>query len=147
MDEISEAAARVTRGGTVPELLDAGFAAFEAIRLAARACEERAPELFAAFMTAAGRAVEGRNALYHAPSFPLGHDGRLPAAGPGTTTGAAQVADQFAALAALVAQCLGSVEAALPGDRAACQRGAQAATEIWRLLATDADECDETVSG
>lgn len=61
MDGIAVLSARVHAAATLAELLDAGFDAFEAIRAAARACEDRTPELFAAFMMAAGTATEGRN--------------------------------------------------------------------------------------
>ncbi len=75
MDELDAVAARLARRHRPSGLLDAGFDAFEVIRLVARACEDLAPKLFAAFMTAAGTAVEGRNALDDAPSLP-------PATGP-----------------------------------------------------------------
>jgi hypothetical protein len=142
MDEITEIAQRVSSSGTLPELLDAGFAAFEAIRLAARACEDRMPELFAAFMMAAGTAVEACNALSGAPSLPRSPAGPAPAPTRSTTADVACVADQLARLAALVAQRLHAAvgEAALPEDRIACQHGAQAADEVWRLLASNLDE-------
>jgi hypothetical protein len=101
----------------------------------ARACEDRAPELFAAFMTAASTAAEGRNALYEAPSFPLADSSPVPAVDLDPATDPAQVADRLAALAALAARRLGAVDAALPRDRAACRLGAQAAMGTWRLLA------------
>ena len=69
MDELSAIAARVNGGSTVAELLDAAFDAFEFLRLVARACEDRAPELFAAFMLAAGSAAapwrRQRHAAWH----------------------------------------------------------------------------------
>jgi hypothetical protein len=145
VDEISEIAARVTGSATAPELLDAGFAAFELIRVAARAYEDRAPELFAAFITAAGTAAEGRNALYDAPSFPLASSSPPPAVDLNSATDPAHVADQLAALAALVARCLCAVDAALPGGLAACRFGARAASGIRQLLVAEPDECDETV--
>jgi hypothetical protein len=70
MKELDAITSRLRDISTLAELLDAGFDAFEAIRLVARACEDRAPDLFAAFMTAAGTAVDGRNALNDAPSLP-----------------------------------------------------------------------------
>ena len=39
--------------------------------MAARDCQDRVPELFAAFMTTADAAVDGREALTTAPSLPL----------------------------------------------------------------------------
>jgi hypothetical protein len=145
VDEISEIATRINSNATMPELLDASFAAFEAIRMVARACEDQSPELFAAFMTAAGAAVEGRNALYDAPSFPLASSSPMLSANLKPAPDPAHVADQLAGLAALAARRLCAAEAALPGDRAACRLGAQAAIGIWRLLTPETDECDETV--
>jgi hypothetical protein len=54
------------------DTLAVSFDAFEAIRLAARSCVDWVPELFAAFMTTAGAAVEGREAITAAPSLPAG---------------------------------------------------------------------------
>src|SRR5215472_5213928 len=142
MNELNAITARVVCAATVPELLDAGFDAFEIIQQVARACEDRTPELFAAFMMAAGTAVEGRNALTDAPSLPLAPAGP-PQVPPGRTTAdVARVANQLATLAALVAQRLHAAadQAALPEDRTACQQGAQSASEIHRLLADDRDE-------
>jgi hypothetical protein len=56
MKELDAITSRLRDISTLAELLDAGFDAFEAIRLVARACEDRAPDLFAAFMTAGPRA-------------------------------------------------------------------------------------------
>ena len=64
--------ARLRQAASLPEALAAGFDAFEAIRMAARDCQDRVPELFAAFMTTADAAVDGREALTIAPSLPLG---------------------------------------------------------------------------
>ena len=52
MEELHAIASRLRGGSTLAELLAAGFDAFETIRRAARACEDRTPDLFAAFMTA-----------------------------------------------------------------------------------------------
>jgi hypothetical protein len=134
--ELDAIASRLRSGTALAELLDAGFDAFEVIRLVARACEDREAELFAAFMTAAGTAVEGRNALGDAPSLPPA-TGPPPAVALSATAAAGQIADELAALAALLAQRLAE-EGALAvreGDRAACQHAANAATDIHRLLA------------
>jgi len=136
MNELDTIAARLRGGTALAELLDAGFAAFEVIRLVARAGEDLAPELFAAFITAAGTAVEGRNALDGAPSLP-------PATRPPPTitmspaVGADEIADELAALAALLAQRLAEAgaQAVGEGDRAACQHATCAAADIHRLLA------------
>ena len=141
MNQLDACAARVRSSATLAELLEAGFDAFEVIRQVARACEDRAPGLFAAFMTAAGTAVDGRNALNDAPSL-------RPATGPphvitvSATAGADHIADELAALAALLAQSLAEAGAwaFLEGDRAACQHATRAAADIHRLLARDLDE-------
>ena len=142
MGELSAIAARVKGSGSVAELLDAAFDAFEFIRLAARACEARAPELFAAFMLSAGSAVEGRNALTEAPSFPGASTGvpLAPPGSPGTDVGV--IADALAALAASLAQRLPDIAARadLPGDRNACESAASAAVDIQRLLGRDSYE-------
>jgi hypothetical protein len=68
MNELDAIAARLRGGTALAGLLDAGFGAFEVIRLVARACEDLAPELFAAFITTAGTAVD-RPARPHRPSL------------------------------------------------------------------------------
>jgi hypothetical protein len=136
MDELSAIATRVNDSSTVAESLDAAFDAFEFIRLVARVCEVRAPELFAAFMLAAGSAVEGRSALNDAPSLPRARNGSpsAPTVSPGADIDL--IADELAALAALLAHCLPAAagRADLAGDRDACERGARAAVDIQRLL-------------
>jgi hypothetical protein len=132
MDELSAIAARVNGSGTVAELLDAAFDAFEFIRLVARACEVQAPELFAAFMLAAGSAVEGRNALNEAPSLPGARTGLplAPTVSPGTDVGV--IADELAALAATLAQRLpeAAARADLTGDWNLCERATSAAVVV-----------------
>lgn len=142
MDELGAITARVADSVTIPEALDAGFDAFEVIRLMARACENRGPELFAAFMVAAGTAVQGRNALNDAPSLPPARSdlASSPVVGPALDVGL--VADQLAELAALLAPCLHKMaaEANLAGDRLACERAARAAADIYQFLGRGTDE-------
>src|SRR5216683_3552630 len=54
----------------VPDTLAVSFDAFEMIRLLARQFRDQVPELFAAFMTTADAAVEGREAITAAASLP-----------------------------------------------------------------------------
>jgi hypothetical protein len=136
MNELDAIASRLRGCTTLADLLDAGLDAFEVIRLVARAGEDLAPDLFAAFITAAGTAVEGRNTLGDAPSLP-------PATGPPPTitmspaVGTDEIADELAALATLLAQRLAEAgaQAVREGDRAACQYAADAAAGIHWLLA------------
>jgi hypothetical protein len=146
MNELDACTARVRSSATLAELIEAGFDAFEVIRQVARACEDWAPGLFAAFMTAAGAAVEGRNALNDAPSLPPARTGPPPSPTVSAAASTGCIADELAALAALLAQRLAQarVLAALAGDQAACQHAACAAAEIHRLLARDTNE---TVAG
>jgi hypothetical protein len=141
MNELDAIASRLRGGTALAELLDAGFDAFEAIRMVARAGEDRAPELFAAFMTAAGTAVEGRNALYDAPSLPPATS-PPPAPTVSRAVSAGQIADELAAFAALLAERLAEAVARAAGedDRAACQHATYAAADIHRLLARGLDE-------
>ncbi len=146
MGEFGVLAARVRASASLPELLDAGFDAFEAIRSAARACEDRTPELFAAFMMAAGTATEGRNAVLAASSLPPGRGSPPSHPLAGTAADVGHIADDLAALAGLLASRLRHAAAAATtaDDRAACHQAAQTAGEIHRLLAVDNDE---TVTG
>ena len=144
MKELDAITARVHRSTTLADLLDAGFDTFEVIRLMARACEDQAPELFTAFMTAATTAVEGRNALNDAPSLPSARTGTVPAPTVSAAVGADHIAEDLAALAALLARRLAEACAhgVLPGDRAACQHATRSAADIHRLLVQDIDETD-----
>jgi hypothetical protein len=136
MKELDAIASRLRGGAALAGLLDAGFDAFEVIRLVARAGEDLAPDLFAAFITTAGTAVEGRNTLGGAPSLPPAT--RRPAITISSTVDAGQIADELAALATLLAQRLavaGAQGVGEGGDRAACQHAVDAAAGIRRLLA------------
>ena len=135
MKELDAIASRLRGGTALAGLLDAGFDAFEVIRLVARASEDLAPDLFAAFITTAGTAVEGRNALGDAPS--LSPATRRPTITMSAAVGAGQIADELAALATLLAQRLAeaAAQAVREGDRAACQHATCAAADIHRLLA------------
>jgi hypothetical protein len=141
MNELDTIASRLRGSTSLAELLDAGFDAFEVIRLVARAGEDRAPELFAPFVTAAGTAVEGRNALYDAPSLPQAI-GPPPAVAVSITAGGGDIADALATLAALLARRLGETgaQAVGEGDRVACQHAIYAAADIHRLLSRGLDE-------
>jgi hypothetical protein len=141
MNELRAVTARVADSTTMSGLLGASFDAFEVIRQVARACEDRVPELFAAFMVAAGTAVEGRNALNDAPSLPPARSDRALQPSVNTTAEVGQVADDLAELAAFLAQRLpkAAARADLPGDREACERASRAAADIHHLLGQDTD--------
>jgi hypothetical protein len=142
MDEISHVAARLRASSGLAGTLTAGFDAFEAIRAAARGCEDRAPDLLPAFMLAAGAAVEGRNAVAAAPSLPPADTAAGPPGVRSPDEDAEQAADALAALGELLAGSLSAASAlaARPGDVAACGTAAQAAREIHRLLGRAGDD-------
>ncbi len=127
---------RLEHAASLPETLAASLDAFEVIRMAARDCQDRVPELFAAFMTTADAAVDGREALTVAPSLPpaggAGPDDAVP-----TGADAGQVAEALAALAVVLGDRLSYAAALadLPGDRVACQDAAQSAGQICQLMA------------
>lgn len=72
MQETQSIQAQLRDASTLPDTLVVSLDAFEAIRQAARSRVDQIPELFAAFMTTADAAVEGREAITAAPSLPPG---------------------------------------------------------------------------
>ena len=70
MQEISGTMNGLRDAASLPDTLAASFDAFEAVRELARGCEDKVPALFAAFMTTADAAVDGREAVTIAPSLP-----------------------------------------------------------------------------
>ena len=133
---LEETADRLREAAGLPELLVAGFLAFEDIRVAARACEDRAPELLATFMTAAAAAVSGREAITAAPSLARAiaarDSGGIPADGD-----IDQVIDVLGSLGNLLSSRLasGAAIAAVAADRNACREAAAAARRICALMA------------
>ena len=116
--------ARLQDASALPDTLAVSFDAFEAIRLAARSCTDRVPELFAAFMTTADAAVDGREAITAAPSLPAGPA----AAQPGLLAPGGSVDDALGhprcprgTPGRRLTQA--AAAATIPADRAACERG------------------------
>ena len=127
--------AQLQRASALPEMLAVSFDAFEAIRLAARSCVDRVPELFAAFMTTVGAAVEGREAITAAPSLPPG----LAPLRPALLEPGASVDDVIGVLAGLAALLDARLTQAVAGtaiyaDRLACKQAAAAAQQICQLM-------------
>jgi hypothetical protein len=128
--------ARLRMAAGLPEMLAAGFDAFEVIRLTARDWQDRATGLFGAFMTAADAAVDGREALTIAPSLPP-DDGAGPRSAIAAGINPGQAADALAVIASALQNRLTAAAARghLPADRAACQDAAAAAGRICQLMA------------
>jgi hypothetical protein len=135
LSHAGSAEARVRQAASLPEILDAGFDAFEAIRITARTCQDQVSGLFAAFMTTADAAVDGREALTIAPSRPR-HGGTAPGGAAPADTDTGQAADILAALAAALRERLTEAagQAGLAGDRDACHNAAEAAGRICQLM-------------
>jgi hypothetical protein len=138
VNEVPEATSIGTRLGqaaSLPEVLAAGFDAFEAIRITARHHQDQVPALFAAFMTTADAAVDGREALTIAPSLPHA-PGARPSRALTADAGTGQAADTVAALAAVLRDRLSqaAARADTAGDQAACQDAADAAGRICQLM-------------
>jgi len=130
---------RLRRSTTMPDSLAASFDAFETIRLIARNHELQAPELFAAFMTTAAAAVEGRDAITAAPSLPSasGHPPQYGGPASAPEAGIDSIADALAGLAAILGSHLtrAAARATAAADRAACQDAARSARQIRQLMA------------
>jgi hypothetical protein len=132
---VNSAEVRLREAAGLPEVLDEGFAAFEAIRITARACEAQVPGLFAAFMTTADAAVDGREALTTAPSLPRPSSNRSEKASEAAVD-AGQAIDVLAQLAAVLRERLAETagQADLAGDQTACRDAAVAAGRICQLM-------------
>jgi hypothetical protein len=130
---------RLESAGSLPDLLDASYAAFEEMMSAIRAYQDRAGGSFTALAFAAAAAGDGRDAIAGAVSLPRPARPGHPAV-PGTPdaggTGGS-LATALAALAGLLATRLAEAAqaAAAPEDRMACQEAAGQAREIRGLLA------------
>ena len=139
MKEPADVEARLRQASNLPEILAASFDAFEVIRLLARRSEDRVVGLFAAFMSAADAAVDGREAVTTARSLPVPD---VSTTAPGESAAQAdlgEVIDALAALGGLLDDRLtrAAVTAAEPADRAACEDAAGAARRIHQLMARD----------
>ncbi len=77
-------AARLRQGASLAGTLAASFDAFEAIRQLARQCEDMSPDLFAAFMSAAAEAADGRDAITSVTALPPTSGHSTPSGTPGT---------------------------------------------------------------
>jgi hypothetical protein len=125
----------------LPQALGHAFDTFEAIRHIARRFEDRSPDLFAAFMSAAVVAADGRDAVLRAGALPAPTSG---AAGPGQPALSAdprEVANSIAASAAMLATRLDHAadRTGTSQDRRACHDAATAAMQIHQLLVSSDD--------
>jgi len=136
MKEIDTMRARVETAGGLAGTLEAGWDAFELLRLTCEQCEDRSDELFAAFSFASAAAAEGRNILADAPSLPPRPDAGS-SCEPFVQADLEEIADALAGLALVLSSRFspaggGARDAA---DQAACRDAAREARRIHELLA------------
>jgi hypothetical protein len=98
--------ARLRGARSLPGLLAASLDAFETIRVLARGSEDMAPSLFAAFMTVADAAVDGRQAITLAPSLSPASGVTPVTTPPAAAVGIDTITDALAALGELLDECL-----------------------------------------
>jgi hypothetical protein len=132
---------RLWQANSLPETLAASFDAFEIIRVLARQFDDRVPHLFAAFMTTADAAVDGREAITIAPSLPPPGKHVLAPSGPVADVELDDVLTALAVLGTLLTERLNRAAAlaTIPGDRVACEDAAAAAQRISQLMARGDD--------
>ena len=143
MHEANGVELRLRQAATLPDMLAASFDAFEVIRSLARENEDRVPGLFAAFMTTADAAVDGREAVTAAPSLPPGNGNSIGSSLPTSPcAGVREIADAMAALAVLLSQRLGyaAILSTASSDQVACEEAVAAAGRIRQLMARGHDE-------
>ena len=123
---------RLEGAGSVAEVLDAAYDAFEEVMAAIDGSAEPGGGLFTAYVMAAGRAADGRDAIAAAPSLPAA---RRPVSG--ECRGGKPDSAQLACLSRVIASRLAEYAslAAQAGDRTACRDGAHCAREVYALLA------------
>jgi hypothetical protein len=123
---------RLVGARNLAEVLDAAYDAFEDLIAVIDGSEEPGGGVFTAYVVAAGRAADGRDAIAAAPSLP-------PAGRPGAVergTGRSG-AEELAGLSRVIADRLSEYAslAEEAGDRAACLDGAESARRVCALLA------------
>jgi len=142
MRGIRDIEARLQASATLPDTLAACFDAFEIVRHLARDCEDRDPTLFAAFMSTADAALDGREAITVAPSLPPQGRSGTPASVRTADASADQVASALASLGAVLRGRLFDAAAcsAIAGDMVACTTAAKAASRVCQLMARSSDD-------
>jgi hypothetical protein len=142
VQETSSIMTRLRDATSLPDILTAAFDAFETTRQLARDCEDHAPALFAAFMTTADAAVEGREAISIAPGLARPGRARDPVTGPEPSAPVEEVAAALTALSALLRDRLwhAATIATAASDQTACTDAAQAADRMCQLMSSGDDD-------
>lgn len=137
MGSVNGVRERVAGAGSLPELLDAAYAAFQAMLTVIRQHDQPDTGFFVPMVLAGASAGNGRDHVLFAPSLPprslhpdnAGEDGQPPMQGQAA-------ADWLARLCVVLAGRLAEAvrSAVLPGDREACLGAARCAGEIQALM-------------
>jgi hypothetical protein len=139
MDRIDALHARLEQASDLRGVLDAAYAAFEAMLPVIWGQADRAGGGFAAFVMSAAPAANGRDAVAGAPSLPPAVPGGVPLAAGDPAAGVTEheAAAVLTGLSQLLASRLADAAAwaADAADRAACAVAARHAGAIWSLLA------------
>ena len=137
MASVSQARKQVAGAGSLPELLDAAYEAFEAIRTVIRQHDTPDTEMFVPMVLAGASAGNGRDSILFAPSLPprrlhpdmAGEEGQRPMAGRAAADWLTQLCE---VLASTLTEAAAPADA--PGDRQACLDAARCAREIQALM-------------
>jgi len=137
VNQITATLGRLQTARTLPEILDAAYAAFEHIIAVLRHHQQQAGAAFPAFVLAAAVAGNGRDDITDAPSLARAAAPAMPGA-PDLMAGAS-IDDAAFALAELsslldVRLSAGAATTASQADRACCEHAAQEAARIGELL-------------
>jgi hypothetical protein len=138
VNRLTKAHQRLQEADDLAAVIAAAHEGFVAALTALRAQEDPDSAWFGEFVMAAASAADGRDALLFAPSMPAApRPGTLVTDEQAAAGTGGSVAGDIAALCGLAAVRLAraAVEAADPGDRAACERAARCAQRICELLA------------
>jgi hypothetical protein len=137
MTRIDASRLSVQQATDLPTLLDASYAAFEAMLSVIHPAQDPASDLFTAFVMAAASAANGRNTLALAPSLPRHPLHTAPAQEqPSPGEQPERVAEMVAGLSHLLAGRLAQTAATAPdtADQDACHHAARSARNICGLL-------------
>ena len=137
MSSVSQAREHVAGAGSLPELLDAAYEAFEAMLTVIRQHDKPDTEMFVPMVLAGASAGNGRDSILFAPSLPqrrlhpdtAGEDGLRPMAGRAAAGCLTRLCDVLASRLTEAA-----APAVTPGDRQACLDAARSAREIQALM-------------
>src|SRR5258708_240530 len=133
MASVSRVREHVAGAGSLPELLDAAYEAFEAMLTVIRQHDKPDTEMFVPMVLAGASAGNGRDSVLFAPSLPprrldadmAGEDGLRPMAGRAAADWLSHLCE---VLACRLTEAVASADA--PGDRQGCLDAARCAREV-----------------